>query len=100
MTIILLCSEIGPSGMHNSSRPEICRGLILIAMMAMLSSLTSAAISVPPGGSIQSAIDAALPGQIIEVQNGTYLERINLTKSIFLKGVGRPIIDASGEGMP
>jgi len=98
MTIILLCFQISPADMHNRSRPAICRGLIFIAMMAMLSSLTSAVISVPPGGSIQSAIDAAEPGQIIEVQNGTYLERINLTKSIFLKGLGRPIIDASGEG--
>ena len=84
--------------MHNSSRPAICRGLILIAMMAVLSSLTSATISVQPGGSIQSAIEAAEPGQIIEVQNGTYLEQINLTKSLYLKGLGRPIIDASGKG--
>ena len=98
MTIILLCSQISPADMHNRSRPAICRGLILIAMMVMLSSLTSAAISVPPGGSIQSAIDAAEPGQIIEVQNGTYLEQINLTKPLYLKGLGRPIIDASGEG--
>ena len=98
MTIILLCSQISPADMHHRSRPAICRGLILIAMMAMLSSLTSAAISVPPGGSIQSAIDAAEPGQIIEVQNGTYLEQINLTKPLYLKGLGRPIIDASGEG--
>lgn len=84
--------------MHDRSRPAICRGLILIAMMVMLSSLTSATISVQPGGSIQSAIEAAEPGQIIEVQNGTYLEQINLTKSLYLKGIGRPIIDASGKG--
>ncbi|MGB7544302.1 MAG: NosD domain-containing protein, partial [Methanothrix sp.] len=84
--------------MHHRSRPGICRGLILIAIIVMLSSLTSAAISVPPGESIQSAIDAASPGQIIEVQNGTYLEQINLTKPLYLKGLGRPIIDASGEG--
>ena len=84
--------------MHDCSRPAICRGLILIAMMVMLSSLASATISVQPGGSIQSAIEAAEPGQIIEVQNGTYLERINLTKSLYLKGLGRPIIDASGKG--
>lgn len=84
--------------MHHSSRPAICRGLILIAIMAMLSSLASATISVLPGGSIQSAIEAAEPGQIIEVQNGTYLEQINLTKSLYLKGLGQPIIDASGKG--
>lgn len=84
--------------MHDCSRPAICRKLILIAMIVMLSSLTSATVSVLPGGSIQSAIDAAEPGQIIEVQNGTYLEQINLTKSLYLKGLGRPIIDASGKG--
>ena len=98
VTIILLSFEISPADMHHSSRPAICRGLILITMMVMLSSLASATISVQPGGSIQSAIEAAEPGQIIEVQNGTYLERINLTKSLCLKGLGRPIIDASGKG--
>ena len=98
MTIILLCSQISPADMHNRSPPAICRGLIIIAMIVMLSSLTSAAISVQSGESIQSAIDAASPGQIIEVQNGTYPEQINLTKPLYLKGLGRPIIDASGEG--
>ena len=44
------------------------------------------------------AINAANPGQIIEVQNGTFHERVNITKPLILKGVGKPIIDAEGMG--
>ncbi|MEI8003328.1 MAG: NosD domain-containing protein [Methanothrix sp.] len=73
--------------------------LVIIAVMAvMLSGLANAAFSVKPGTSIQSAIDAATPGQIIEVQNGTFYERVNVTKPLILKGVGKPIIDAGGMG--
>jgi parallel beta-helix repeat protein len=32
------------------------------------------------------------------VQNGTYHENVNVTKSLTLKGVGKPIIDAGGQG--
>ncbi len=73
--------------------------IVIIAIMAvMLSGLANAAFSVKPGSSIQSAINAADPGQIIEVQNGTFYERINVTKPIILKGIGNPIIDARGMG--
>ncbi|MFB3765331.1 MAG: nitrous oxide reductase family maturation protein NosD [Methanotrichaceae archaeon] len=64
----------------------------------MLSGLGDATISVKPGHSIQSAINTANPGQIIEVQNGTFHERINVTKSLALKGIGKPVIDAGGIG--
>ncbi|MCX6677077.1 MAG: right-handed parallel beta-helix repeat-containing protein [Methanothrix sp.] len=72
--------------------------VILAVIAVMLSGLANAAFSVKPGNSIQSAIDAANPGQIIEVQNGTFNERINVTKPLTLKGVGKPIIDAGGIG--
>lgn len=73
--------------------------VVIVAVMAvMLSGFADAALSVKTGSSIQSAIDAANPGQIIEVQNGTFHERVNVTKPLILKGVGRPVIDAGGLG--
>jgi len=64
----------------------------------MLFGLANATSSVKPGQSIQSAINATNPGQIIEVQNGTFYESVNVTKPLTLKGVGKPIIDAGGKG--
>ena len=57
---------------------------------------------VSPGESIQAAIKASLPGNVIEVQSGTYYEKINITKRLVIRGVdvgkGLPVIDAGGEG--
>lgn len=55
-------------------------------------------ITVHPGGSVQTAIDEALPGDTIQVQRGTYYENINITKPLILEGLDRPIIDAIGSG--
>lgn len=52
--------------------------------------------------SIVEAIDAADPGDIIEVQSGTYRENIVIKKRITLQGVdtgeGRPVVDADNRG--
>jgi len=52
--------------------------------------------------SIALGLDAAKPGDILEVHSGTYLENINITKPLKLKGLdtgeGKPIIDAGGSG--
>lgn len=54
--------------------------------------------------SIQAAVDAALPGDEIEIQSGTYYEHLNLTKPLRLIGIdsgqGRPVVDAGGQGSP
>lgn len=86
--------------MHNGLSPRSGKSIVIIlAIITMiLSGFADATFSVKPGNSIQSAISAANPGQIIEVQNGTFHERINITKPIALKGMGNPIIDAGGIG--
>lgn len=54
--------------------------------------------------SINEAIETASPGDLIEVQSGTYQETINVTKPVILRGVdtggGMPIIDARQKGSP
>ncbi len=48
--------------------------------------------------SIQDAINAACPGDTIEVESGTYYEHVNVNKTLILSGVGSPIVDGSSTG--
>jgi parallel beta-helix repeat protein len=54
------------------------------------------------GESIQAAVDAAIVGNIIEINSGTYDEGLLINKSLTIRGVdvggGLPIIDANGLG--
>lgn len=81
-----------------STPVNISASIVLAFIIITFSGSAYAAISVGQGGSIQSAINSSHPGQIIEVQNGTFHERINITKPLILRGDGRPIIDAGGFG--
>src|SRR5512136_438390 len=97
MITILYCGR-ALMNMQIGSSPGMSIGVILAVIVVMLSGFAEATFSVKPGYSIQSAINSANPGQIIEVQNGTFNERVNVTKPLTLKGVGKPIIDAGGIG--
>lgn len=59
-------------------------------------------IIVHPGESIQDAIEAATPGDIVEIESGIYNESIQIDKGLTIRGVdigaGLPIIDAGGMG--
>ena len=49
--------------------------------------------------SIQQAIELAEPGDVIEVQAGTYVaNNLEITKPLTLRGINRPLIDGNGEG--
>ena len=54
---------------------------------------------VPPGGNIQSAIDASMPGDVVLVGDGTYGGTIVVNKGIVLKSENGPAhTSISGEG--
>ena len=76
----------------------IILGLAIAAVLPPASQ--AAAITVGPEGcdytSIQAAINAASPGDAVEVQSGTYRENVNVDKNLTLKGVGMPVVDAGG----
>lgn len=49
-------------------------------------------------GTIQSAIDAANPGETVLVDSGTYAESLSLSKPITLQGAGDVVVDGDGLG--
>ncbi len=80
---------------------------MFLFFLAFLSTAANAAtITVGPDGydhsSILSAIDAASPGDLIEVSEGRYYENVELNKTLTLRGMdageGGPVLDAGGKG--
>lgn len=70
-------------------RHGILGAAALLAAFCAASTATADTILVNPGESIQDAIDAALPGDRIEVQPGTYVEDIDFGgKAVTVVGTG------------
>ncbi|RQW81083.1 MAG: hypothetical protein EHM14_02375 [Methanothrix sp.] len=70
-----------------------------VMVLPLLSSVHAATISVGPDGGyakVQEAVDAAEPGDIILVQNGTYRESVHVTRELLIIGIDRPVVDAMG----
>jgi len=73
----------------------------MLFVIFLVAGITQAeTFTVGPGQSIQTAIDSASPGDIIEVQTGLYQENINITKQLTIKavniteeGVDNPVLD-------
>jgi nitrous oxidase accessory protein len=71
---------------------------LIIIIILLAGSAKAATISITSGQSIQAAIDKADQGDTIEVHSGTYYENVNVFKSLFLRGVDHPIINAKDGG--
>ena len=77
----------------------------LLILILLVTSADAATLTVGPGETyttIQSAINAASPGDTIEVQSGTYNEHVVVNKQLTLRGNntggGLPVVDAGGSG--
>ena len=79
---------------------------ILIATILVLSLVGTASATTwsvdGSGGAnftgIQDAINNASDGDTIIVYSGIYYENVVVNKSVTLKGIGHPVVDASGKG--
>ncbi len=76
--------------------PKKLAVLVIAAILLLVGCMNAAnaATTVHDGESIQAAIDAAEPGDTIEVYSGTYQGGIDVNKPLKLKGID------SGSGMP
>ena len=72
------------------------RGTVgMLALISGAASLAAAELRVPVGfPTIQKAVDAARPGDVVLVQAGTYRERVRLKERVTLRSVGN---DAPGK---
>jgi parallel beta-helix repeat protein len=75
-------------------QPALIAALIVVIAILSFAGCTNASVSVKSGEQIQSAVDAAMPGDLIEVYSGTYKESLVINKPIILRGVD------SGSGIP
>lgn len=81
-------------------------GLPLWAVCLASGAIAAAAekvITVGPSGadyfSLQAAVAAAEPGQVIEVGRGTYRENVRIDKSVVIRGGDmKPVVDAGRQG--
>jgi len=75
------------------ARPETLSAVIAVTVL-VVAGIAGASISVQPGERIQTVIDAAAPGETIEVHGGSYKESLKVDKQLILKGID------SGGGLP
>ncbi len=47
---------------------------------------------------IQAAVDAAEPGDVVRIHPGTYTENLLLNKKVTLQGIGGPVLRGTGHG--
>lgn len=73
---------------------------LVVFQLLVLMPATGSVIDVKTDGSIQEALDLAMPGDVVQVPSGLYHQTIAVTKAVVLRGVddggGRPVIDAGG----
>ena len=72
--------------------------VMIVSAVLLVGSSEAVAIQVTTGQSIQAAIDTANLGDIIEVNSGTYHENVDIVKTLVLRGIGDPVIDAGDRG--
>ena len=76
----------------------LLRLLALTLLVAGASAAPAATWRVRPGEAIQAAIERAEPGDVLEIERGTYDENLRIEKPLTLRGIGRPTISGGQRG--
>ena len=86
---------------YGGRAPRIAIGITILGLL-LAGSANAATLTVCPSGCaysiIQAAVNASSSGDTIQVQSGTYYENVNVNKQLTLRGIGNPMVNASGSG--
>jgi len=75
-------------------------GSLLALFLAMAGAVQAGVIVADPGGpGLQAVLDAAQPGDVVELPEGTFAGPVRVEKALILRGRGG-VIDGGGEGTP
>ncbi|MEJ6006250.1 nitrous oxide reductase family maturation protein NosD [Paucibacter sp. AS339] len=72
--------------------------LLLLSLLAWLGSAQAATLRVKPGQSLQEAIAAAAPGDVLEIERGLYVGNFLIDKPLTLRGIDRPTLSGALTG--
>lgn len=74
------------------------RKTLFLLLAAVLTSAQAATLRVKPGASLQQAIHAAQPGDVLEIERALYTGNFLVDKPLTLRGIGRPTLSGALHG--
>jgi nitrous oxidase accessory protein len=74
------------------------RKSLFLLLAIFLVSAQAATLRVKPGQSLQQAIAAAKPGDVLEIERGFYTGNFLVDKPLTLRGIGRPTLSGGQHG--
>ncbi|WP_296446446.1 nitrous oxide reductase family maturation protein NosD, partial [Rhodoferax sp. UBA5149] len=74
------------------------RKTLFLLLAVLLASAQAATLRVKPGASLQQAIMAAQPGDVLEIERGLYSGNFLVDKPLTLRGIGRPTLNGALQG--
>lgn len=72
--------------------------LLPLLLAVLLTSAQAATLRVTPGSSLQQAIRAAKPGDVLEIERGLYHGNFLIDKALTLRGIQRPTLSGGQKG--